>query len=79
MKFPKYAIISNTTMRLLNFEGDRATYYRDAGHWQILVVRVQRGSCQTELRTRHDYAHLNDVRVVPITKKQWFKENGSYL
>lgn len=78
MKFPKYAMIGHTEMRLKGETADTASYYRDAGHWSILVKRVKLGT-KTKLTTEHEYPHLNGLRVHEISKKQWLKANEAYL
>lgn len=77
-KLPKYVSLNGSFLRLYNpehnsFPGWREyyfEYFRDGGLWGV-NIKIKDDKVYSS-STMH---HLNDVELIPITYKEWYKSN----
>lgn len=75
--FPKYVWMKSTALALLSVKGDKAEYYRDAGHWSV-KVRMQDGKIVACGNKGH-LEHANRKDLVECTKDEWLADNSGYV
>lgn len=84
-KLPKYVRLNNTAMRLLK-AGNNAfsyneseQYWRDAGYWGIdfRFDEIEQKWYSVSIGEETDW--LNNIELIPITRKEYREENKGYL
>ena len=72
--YPQFVLMNGKTALRLTYDGKHYGYYRDAGGWEVDVIRHNDGS----LTTASHIGSINGCNLTPTTEERWRKCNSGY-
>ncbi len=72
--YPQFVLMNGKTALRLTYDGKHYGYFRDAGGWEVDVIKHNDGS----LTSASDIGFINGCNLTPTTEEIWRKCNSGY-
>lgn len=72
--YPQFVLMNGKIALRLTYDGKHYGYFRDAGDWEVDVIRQNDGS----LTTASHIGSINGCNLTATTEEKWRKCNGCY-
>lgn len=72
--YPQFVLMNGKTALRLTYDGKHYGYFRDAGGWEVDVIRHNDGS----LTTASHIGSINGCNLTSTTEERWRKCNSGY-